>query len=170
MSRAEVLNETKRYWFFKEGNNCLLYLSETGYPYKILKIHHSESRHLREITGTLEEKAIKMQTIFNILKKYFGHQLVDSHYFVSSELGMEGLACIQTYIHGNTVDSYNYKSGIVLAAHELKSKLQNLWLEFRTDQELTVIDGQTMRNLVFPDLDFSNIIFVPPDSYYIIDW
>lgn len=165
MSIPEIYRDRSVFQEYLEGNNCRLYISNES-KRRILKIHKPTSRHLREITGTISEKVVKLQTIFNILKKYYGHYLVDTTYFTYDRT----IAEIKLFISGTPVDQFESTSEVILAAHELKFHLQDLWQEFKNDPDLSTIDHQTLVNLGSPDLVFSNFIFSLPDSYHIIDW
>lgn len=167
MSIPEIYRDRNIFQEYLEGNNCRLFTTKEEFGQRqILKIHSPASRHLREITGVVTEKVVKLQTLFNILKKYYGHYLVDTTYYVYDQT----IAEVKPFVPGIPVDQFSHHSGVVLAAHELKFRLQDLWQEFKQDPQLDTIDKQTLINLESPDLVFSNFIYTPPDNYHIIDW
>ena len=166
MSIPEVYRNRDVFKEYLKGNNCTIYISGTEERKIILKIHGPNSRHLQEITGPINEKVVKIQTIFGVLKKYYGHYLVDTTYYVYDQT----IAEVKPFIPGVPIDQFNPHSGVVLKAHDLKFHLQDLWQEFKHDPRLRTIDSQTLSNIRTPDLVFSNFIYSPPDNYHIIDW
>lgn len=162
-----------------EGEDFKVYSANIEGNDKVVKIKRFHNKIGPEfptkidfLEGTLEEKATKLNTLHQLIKKHFGGEFVNTNYIIiGSDNGDRTILKVEDKIKGKNLsglyledpNSETYQKGL-----EFQHDMENRWEQFKASDQWKTLPPDVQEEFGGDDLGEQNIMWDQSNEKYII--